>query len=149
MSELFPDDKPGLKYLFTRNGEGDIVIVNGDRGSDYEASIALPKSITEQLTDSSNSLEAGLFLSYYDTGILFPLEPEVNETEKEHIVTTSVVAASFAGQQINNLTDDIIIKLKLGLDIYYNVTCVSWDFEANGKLVGEYRALKRNCVNNN
>ncbi len=73
--------------------------------------------------------KVGLFLAYYDSGVMFPLD--YNETE--HTNTTSVVAASFAGLDLSNLRDDVIITFKLNDVDSSNVTCVSWDFEENGK----------------
>lgn len=64
---------------------------------------------------------------------MFPLEGNATEQEK---YVTSVVSASFAGHSINNLNDDVIITLKLNSTNSYNVTCVYWDFEANGKDTG-------------
>lgn len=83
----------------------------------------LPKSIEERLRGSA---ETGLFLSFYDSGLMFPLED--NDTD-----VTAVVAASFAGRQLHDLKDNVIIKIKLGSRAYSNLTCVSWSFEANGR----------------
>ncbi len=105
------------------------MIVNKGRIDDYEASITLPKSISERLI-GSGALEAGLFLSYYDTGAMFPVA--YNATSVDYAVT-SVVAATFAGQELHNLEDDVIITFKLDLEVQSNVTCVSWDFTANGE----------------
>lgn len=127
VAELFPENKPVLRYLFARNADGNLVILSAEgRVSEYEASITFPKSLSEQLTSD----EAGLVLSYYDSGNLFPLEG--NSTDL-YTYITPVVAASFTNQDIDNLKDDVIITLKLDITSRANVSCVSWDFQANGK----------------
>ena len=56
-----------------------------------------------------------------------------NTDDQENGVNVSaVVAASFVGEQLRNLTDDVLITINLGTSNYSNVTCVSWDFNALG-----------------
>lgn len=71
---------------------------------------------------------------------MFPVEQEASEdgedTDDEvigQLQASAVVAASFAGQQLQNLRDDVIITIDLGVQNYSNISCVSWDFTANGK----------------
>ena len=123
---MFPQDKNILKYSFHRNQELDIVLRTGEQTTDYEASITLPKSIVQHI---SGSVEAGLLLNFYDSGIMFPRSS--NNTEQVYV--SSVVAASFVGQHISNLKDNVLITIKLGVETFSNVSCVSWDFEANGE----------------
>lgn len=88
----------------------------------------LPRSIAGELEETST---VGLFVSYYDSNAMFPLD--YNDTEAGVGMTVSaVMAASFAGKHLYDLPDDVIITINLGADNYTNVTCVSWDFEANG-----------------
>lgn len=127
-----------MKYFFTRNQAGNIEIVTKGRITDYEASITLPKSISDRLTGRGR-LEAGLFLSYYDTAAMFPLGhnttqlPEGNLVSGSHLELSSVVAATFAGEELQNLEDDVIITFRLEFETASNLTCVSWDFAADGK----------------
>lgn len=106
------------------------------RIADYEASITLPKSISDRLTGRGR-LEAGLFLSYYDTAAMFPLSHNTTQLPEgnlaSHLELSSVVAATFAGEELHSLEDDVIITFKLEFETVSNLTCVSWDFAADGK----------------
>lgn len=137
ISELFPLDQPDLKYYFTRNEQGEIMIVTKGRITDYEASITLPKSLSDRLSGSGR-LDAGLFLSFYDSGAMFPLKYNsstltLNLNPSSSVDVSSVVAATFAGHELQNLQDDVIITFKFDFAVTPNLTCVSWDFDANGK----------------
>lgn len=128
--ELFPQSKPALRYFFSESSGGKIQILNGEsRVGDYKASITLPKSLSEYLTGS----EVGVFLSYYDSGNLFPLEANSSSFDADHYMRVSpVVAASFPNHELSGLRDSVIITLKLEVSDFSNVTCVSWDFQGNG-----------------
>lgn len=144
ISELFSQEQPDLKYFFTKNSAGDIEVVTKGRITDYEASIVFPKSLSARLTGRGRE-EAGLFLSYYDTAALFPLKYNSSKDPATILDASSVVAATFAGEELQNLNDDVIITFKLGIqertstagtgefEPTANLTCVSWDFSANGK----------------
>ena len=126
MAELFPQDEPALRYLFVKDADGNIEIQSGDRRvTRYEASITFPRSLSAHLTMD----ETGLLLAYYESGNLFPLVG--NDTAYTRV--TSVVAASFAGQDIEDLKEDVLVSMRLEASGTANITCVSWDFEANGK----------------
>lgn len=127
VADLFPGGTPVLRYLFARNADGNVEILGAESRAPeyYEASITFPKSLSDHLTAD----KAGLVLSYYESGNLFPLG---NYTDMGMYVTP-VVAASFANQVIDSLKDDVLITLRLNVTSKANVTCVSWDFEANGK----------------
>lgn len=58
---------------------------------------------------------------------------EEDSVSSSHLEVTSVVAATFAGQELQNLEDDVIITFKLDFETTPNFTCVSWDFNANGE----------------
>lgn len=110
---------------------------NTDSDSDYETSITLPSSILEHFTGGQ---DIGLVLTYYDSAILFPFELNATQKEMEEMESvdiahsiTPVVAATFTGQDLRNLKDNVIITFTLELDSQPNVTCVSWDFGANGE----------------
>ncbi len=127
VTELFPQDEADLRYVFTRNKDGEIVISSEERSSgNYEASMTFPRSLVEQL---SGSPETGLALSYYTNAVMFPYTA-LNKTEDLPDVTP-VVSASFVGHQLKDLKDNVIITLKLE-NTYDKVSCVSWSFEANG-----------------
>ena len=136
MTDIFPEDEAGLRFLFTRSDDGTVTVSSeGDRGrrGDYEASITFPKSLAEQLSGLSLE-EVGLVLSYYSYPVMFPYT--ANDTDEQPEVTsevTPVVSATFVGQQIKDLKDDIVITLKLDDESYEDVRCVSWSFEANGE----------------
>lgn len=113
------------------------MIVNGNADSDYEASITFPSSILEHFTGEQDT---GLVLTYYDSAILFPYELNATQQELEEMeniaVTRSVspvVAATFTGQDLHDLTHYVVIAFTLEQDSQPNVTCVSWDFGANGE----------------
>ena len=137
ISELFPQDITALQYLFSRNEEGDIEILNEDTDSDYEASITFPSSIVEHFT---GGLDTGIVLTYYNSAVLFPFELNATQKEMEKMENviiqrsvSPVVAATFTGQDIHDLKDNVIVTFTLELDNQPNVTCVSWDFGANGE----------------
>ena len=58
-----------------------------------------------------------------------------NQTDEALVYITSVVAASFAGEDIKDLKEDVVVTVRLADDITStaNITCVSWDFDENGK----------------
>lgn len=129
--QLFPEDEPTLRYFFAKNSAGDIEILSGDisgKASDYQASITFPKSLSDHLTGE----EVGLVLSYYTSGTLFPLE--ANQTDEALVYVTSVVAASFTGEDIRDLEEGVTVTMRLADNITStaNVTCVSWNFDENG-----------------
>jgi hypothetical protein len=147
ITELFSQGEPDLKYFFVKNEDGNVEIATRGRITNYEASITLPKSISDRLTGRGR-LEAGLFLSYYDTASLFPerrnstRSPEEEELASPSVLeVSSVVAATFVGEELQNLEDDVTIAFKLEADVTTNLTCVSWDFRADG----ENRAWKKCC----
>lgn len=124
--------------MFARREDGTIAIVNKGRITDYEASIMLPKSLSDRLLGSGRS-DAGLFLSFYDSGAMFPLKYNsttlgLDLAPTASLDVSSVVAATFAGHELQNLQDDVIVTFKLGFMVTPNLTCASWDFGANGKL---------------
>lgn len=119
-----------IKYSF-RNVTGNVSLIKNARGLDkLGAAIELPSSVQKSLQGFD---EARLFLSYYSTGAMFPLDEDKMQTKGERVEVSSVVAASLDGEKIRNLTDDVLITFQLGMSNYSNVTCVSWDFSASGK----------------
>ena len=124
---------PALTYSFTEDSDGVIRIENKGRIEDYRASITFPTSLADHLAGNGLS-EVGLFLSFYKTGALFPLKHNITQNDGDSLLrVSSVVAATFAGQELQNLQDDVIITFKLDYETEPNVTCVSWDFNANGE----------------
>ena len=55
--------------------------------------------------------EVGIFFSYYNTPILFPLAVE-NDTNSSDVVDSAVIGASVAGAELRNLTNNITIVLQ-------------------------------------
>ena len=132
MAQLFPRDEPTLHYFFARNSAGNVeVLTRGDSSklSDYEASITFPNSLSGHLTRE----EAGLMLSYYTSGTLFPLV--YNQTDETLVYITSVVAASFVNEDIQDLEEGVTVMLRLANNVTAtaNISCVSWNFDENGK----------------
>ncbi len=93
------------------------------------AAIELPSSIQKTLQGDG---DARLFLSYYSTGAMFPLEQDRIQKDGQRLEVSSVVAASLEGATVRNLTEDVFITFQLGHSNYSNVTCVSWDFSSSG-----------------
>jgi len=75
-----------------------------------EASIEIPFSLRKSLMAKPE-----IFLSFYSTSSMFPLEQTASR-EGEVLETTPVVAAAFVEEDLYNLTDDVIISFNLHLD---------------------------------
>ena len=125
---LFPNEQEELKISFVKSASGETSIITEDTGIEAASSIVLPKSIVSELNETSN---IKLFVSYYDTGTMFPLESVETEAENKKNIS-SVIATSIVAENVHNLPDDIIININLRMFNYTNATCVSWNFTANG-----------------
>ena len=81
--------------------------VNGSATMEEQTtSILLPPS----LFNTIDVPQAGIFFSFYETPVLFPLAEVSNST---NVTVSSVVSATVAGANIQNLADPVIIVLKL------------------------------------
>lgn len=126
--DVFPNSQD-LIVSFRKIDDGKTSIISGVQPIANDSSVLLPHSIIGRIEEAS---VARLFFSYYDSGVMFPLEKNRSDVGVG-VKVSAVVAASFSGEKLYDLPDDVIITINLGTDNYTNVTCVSWDFDANGR----------------
>ena len=81
-----------------------------DLSTDQSALIALPAILFEEI----NATDVGIFFTFYERPVLFPLRGNLTvEVNVTRAIGTTVIGATVAGQIFANLSEPIVIILRL------------------------------------
>ncbi|CAL9697752.1 unnamed protein product [Knipowitschia caucasica] len=91
-------------------------------------SVRLPASLTEDLSPEEQVWASRVQFNFYTKSTLF-----MDTTLNEHTVVSPVLASSLANVSIRNLREDIKFTIRhTPIHKNHSLSCVFWDFTANG-----------------
>ncbi len=88
---------------------------------DQSAFIILPVSLFEEISPEDNTSQIGLFFTFYEQPVLFPLG---SESRPDISVGSAVIGASFSSGDVSNLTEGVNISTRLFIKVQLH-NCVT------------------------